>query len=132
MVEHTRDDAAAMKHLAAMTSKWILITVPAGRIYPTDKAMGHTRHYSRETLRSLAESAGFRTLRCFAWGWPFHSFYRHALNWAADDILKEFGHDQYSRAQILLCEFLYGLFFVNSGSWGQQLFYLGERPPDER
>jgi SAM-dependent methyltransferase len=129
MVEHTRDDAAAMKHLAAMASKWILITVPSGRIYPSDKAMGHTRHYSRESLRFLVESAGFRTLRCFAWGWPFHSLYRRGLNMATDDILKGFGQEKYTPTQIFLCEFLYRLFFINSGRWGQQLFYLGERIP---
>ena len=127
MVEHTRDDAAAMRNLAAMTARWILITVPSGTIYPTDKAMGHTRHYTREGLRALAEGAGFRTLACFNWGWPFHSFYRHSLNWAADHVLEEFGHEKYSRAQILLCELLYGLFFLNSRRAGQQLFYLGER-----
>ena len=127
MVEHTRDDAAAMKNLAAMTSRWILITVPSGTIYPTDKAMGHTRHYTREGLTKLAESAGFRTITCFNWGWPFHSFYRHSLNWAADQVLEEFGHEKYSRTQIFLCEFLYALFFLNSRRAGQQLFYFGER-----
>ena len=129
MVEHTRDDAAAMKNLAAMASKWILITVPSGRVYPSDKAMGHTRHYSREGLQSLAESAGFRTLRCFAWGWPFHSLYRIGLNMATESILDGFGQEKYTAAQRLLCEFLYGLFFLNSGRRGQQLFYLGERLP---
>jgi SAM-dependent methyltransferase len=128
MVEHTRDDAVAMRHLARMTSRWILVTVPSGRIYPSDKAMGHVRHYTPQSLRSLAESAGFRTLRCFAWGWPFHSLYRHGLNMATDDVLRGFGQEKYTSAQILLCEFLYLLFFLNSGRHGQQLFYLGERP----
>ena len=128
MVEHTRDDAAAIKHLAAMTAKWILITVPSGRVYPSDKAMGHTRHYSREGLQALAESGGFRTLRCFAWGWPFHSLYRVGLNLATQNVLDGFGQEKYTAAQILLCDFLYRLFFFNSGNCGQQLFYLGERP----
>lgn len=127
MVEHTRDDATAMRHLAAMASRWILITVPSGRVYPSDQAMGHVRHYSRESLRTLAESAGFRTVSCFAWGWPFHSLYRHGLNMATDDVLKGFGQEKYSAAQKLLCELLYLLFFANALWGGQQLFYLGER-----
>jgi SAM-dependent methyltransferase len=127
VLEHTHDAAAAARNLVSMTNRWLLVTVPAGRIYPSDVAMGHDHHYSAHGLRDLFESLGLETLACFAWGFPFHSLYRRALNLILDPVLEAFGQERYSIGQIAACHLLQVLFFANVPTKGDQLFYLGER-----
>lgn len=127
MIEHAQDDRQAARNLAKMSRRWVLATVPSGAVYPTDAAMGHRRHYTKASLRELFEPCGLRTVRCFSWGFPFHSLYRVVLNFFPGRILEEFGRRDYSPAQIFLCHLLYYLFYLNSHRKGGQLFYLGER-----
>ncbi len=127
VLEHIRNDRKAVDHLARMTGRWILLTVPAGNVYPSDMAMGHVRHYTGESLRRLMEESGFRTISCFAWGFPFHSLYRILLNRASGHILSHFGKARYSFWQKALCDLLTATFYLNLRGAGQQLFYLGER-----
>ena len=110
-----------------MTKHWLLVTVPSGKVYPSDKAMGHTRHYSNASLRALMEGAGFKTRRCFQWGFPFHVLYRYLLNLSTDKMLQGFGQETYTVSQIAICQILFLLFFLNVPWRGQQLFYLGEK-----
>jgi len=127
VLEHTKDDAKAMANVAKMSSGHLLITVPAGPIRKTDVTMGHERHYTVDSLRTLAERNGYKTLACYVWGFPFHSLYRGLLNLAHDRVIHEFGQTRYGPAQKLVSRLLYGLFFLNSSRRGCQLFYLGER-----
>lgn len=128
VVEHTGDDAASARNLARMASRWVLVTVPTPPVFPSDRAMGHQRHYTKESLRALMEGAGFQTRACFMWGFPFHWFYRQALNINTEWTVKQFGGSSYGLLQILVCQLLYGLFFLNVPGVGTQLFYLGEIP----
>ncbi|OGR68451.1 MAG: hypothetical protein A2081_04750 [Elusimicrobia bacterium GWC2_61_19] len=127
VLEHTRDDSAAMANLARMTSGHLLLTVPAGPIRSTDVPMGHLRHYTEETLRALAERHGFRTVACFAWGFPFHSFYRTLLDLFPGGVTGTFGRPKYGPLQKAVSNLFYLLFYANLSSSGCQLFYIGEK-----
>lgn len=127
VLEHTADDAAALDNLARMTAGHVLLTVPAGPIRATDVPMGHRRHYTAEGLRALAERHGFRTVACFAWGFPFHSFYRALLDLFPAGATGTFGRARYGLPQKLVSGIFNLLFYLNSSSSGCQLFYLGEK-----
>lgn len=126
VLEHTRDDGAALDNLARMTAGHLLLTVPAGPLLRTDVTMGHIRHYTPEGLRALAERHGFKTVACFAWGFPFHSLYRYLVDVFAGPVTESFGKRRYGLLQKAIAKALHLLFFLNSGNRGNQLFYLGK------
>lgn len=130
VLEHTKDDSAAMANLAKMTAGHLLLTVPSGPIRSTDVPMGHLRHYTEEAIRALAERHGFRTVACFSWGFPFHSLYRALLDLFPAGATGAFGRAKYGPLQKLVSNLLHLLFYLNSARSGCQLFYLGEKTGD--
>ncbi len=64
VLEHVRDDAAALAHLEAVLPKGgrVVLIVPAFEsLYgPIDERLGHCRRYSKKSLAGAAERAGFR------------------------------------------------------------------------
>jgi SAM-dependent methyltransferase len=64
VLEHVRDDAAALAHLEAVLPKGgrVVLIVPAFEsLYgPIDERLGHCRRYSKKSLVGAAERAGFR------------------------------------------------------------------------
>ena len=126
VLEHTKNDSAAMENLAKMTAGHLLLTVPAGPILNTDVTMGHLRHYTRESLTALAERHGFSTVACFSWGFPFHSLYRVLVDLFPSAVTGSFGKTNYGPLQKATANFLYLLFYMNFSGHGNQLFYLGK------
>lgn len=127
ILEHSTNDRIAATNIAKMSREWVIVTVPAGKIYPTDDAMGHFQHYTEASLRSLFERHGFRTIACYRWGWPFHSLYRWVLNLMPKQVLRSFGQHEYAWPQRAVCNLLYVLFYFNVWGRGDQLFYLAKR-----
>jgi hypothetical protein len=109
-----------------MCGRLLLVTVPSGPLRKTDEFVGHVRHYTVDMLTGLLAGAGFRTLDCFAWGAPFHSLYRWALDLSPERIMRSYGKERYGWKERWICGLLYRLFFLNSYRHGCQLFYLGE------
>lgn len=79
VLEHVRDDAGALRNMAAVLRPGgtaVLIVPAFEALYgPIDQNLGHYRRYSKRRLRELAETAGFevKTLRymnsigCLGW-----------------------------------------------------------------
>ena len=44
-----------------------------GRIYPSDKAIGHLRSYTEDGLAAKMTAAGLRVEWVRSWGYPFYS-----------------------------------------------------------
>lgn len=128
VLEHLERHEDAARHLAAMCRGHLLVTVP-GRLRETDKPMGHVRAYTEPALRRLLEAAGFETLECFRWGFPFHPLYRSMLDLSPGAILSGFGKERYGPLERLACNALYALFFLSVPGMGEQLFYAGRRRP---
>ncbi len=126
VLEHLPRHEAAARHLAAMCRGLLLVTVPA-RMRETDKPMGHLRAYTEQSLKSLLEGAGFETLACFRWGFPFHQLYRSLLDILPGAAMTGFGKSRYGLSQRLLCLLLYALFYLSVPGLGEQLFYAGRK-----
>jgi SAM-dependent methyltransferase len=83
VLEHVRDDAAALAHMHAVLpegGRAVLIVPAFERLYgPIDERLGHYRRYSKKSLTRVAERAGFRaeTLRYMNsvgfFGWWFNA-----------------------------------------------------------
>jgi SAM-dependent methyltransferase len=54
----------------------LIVTVPGGPMSAFDRHIGHRRHFTRESIRSVLESAGFAVERVYLSGFPFFNLYR--------------------------------------------------------
>ena len=73
VIEHIPDDQAAIRNLAEMTGKYLVITTLGGSMRRHEPDIGHLRNYDPEALKAAVSDAGLKPLRFFQWGWPFFS-----------------------------------------------------------
>jgi len=82
VIEHLEDDVAALRNMAAMANRWVLVTTMRGRMRPSERLIGHLRNYSDHELREKAASAELEVFDIFGWGFPFYSpLYRTVGEW---------------------------------------------------
>jgi len=130
VLEHISDWPAAVANLARMARRYVLITVPTGRVRAMDRMVGHTQHFAGPELVAALGAAGCRPLSVRRWGFPFHSLYRVAISSQADRVYDAFsGGDAYGPGRKLVSEVLYGLFFANDiFRSGDELIVLTRAP----
>ncbi len=73
VIEHLYDDLGAMRNMAAMSNKYVLLSSLAGRVRPTHNAAGHLRNYTALELRQRLEAIDLNVVWMRGWGWPFYS-----------------------------------------------------------
>ncbi|MFZ5895316.1 MAG: class I SAM-dependent methyltransferase [Myxococcota bacterium] len=85
VLEHLHEDRRALIRLAGLLAPngKVIVSVPGGNPTRFDRAIGHLRHYTEAQLEARLCDAGFHVERIFAWGFPFHTFYRWVVKWAA-------------------------------------------------
>jgi SAM-dependent methyltransferase len=82
VIEHVLDDLAALRHMAAMASRYVFVSTMQGRMRRSEIAIGHLRNYSRVELHRKLERAGLEPVRTYGWGFPFYSpLYRSLIEW---------------------------------------------------
>jgi hypothetical protein len=129
-LEHIPDWTAALANVVRMARRYVLITVPTGPIREVDRLMGHHRHYQPRDIVSGLERNGCHVLSVRSWGFPVHSAYRAAVErFGSVKIYESFAEGRdYSSAQKVVSNLLYGLFFVNDAfRSGTQLIVLAEK-----
>ena len=110
VIEHLSDDVAALRNMAAMAERWVLVTTMRGRMRRSEAAIGHFRNYSDDELRQKAASAGLEVVDLFGWGFPFYSpLYRTVIEWLPG------GPPQgpMGKGQRWVASFLYLLYYLN-------------------
>lgn len=128
VVEHTADHAAALRRLAAMAERWLIVTVPCGPLFPIDRMVGHTRHFSPADIRAAMAGTGFAEVSVRRWGFPFFNLYKHAINWSPERMADSFMSEKpYSPAQKLVARLAYLAFRLSLPVWGYQLVAVYRR-----
>jgi SAM-dependent methyltransferase len=129
VLEHIGDWRAALRNVAAMARRHLLITVPGGQRRPMDAIVGHNRHFTVAEIADAVRAEGLTPVSGRRWGWPAHTLYRWAISRAgAERMYDTFGTERYSRAQIALSDVLYASFFVNDPfRRGDQVIVLAQR-----
>ncbi len=90
VLEHIPDWPAAVANLARMARRYVLITVPTGKVRAMDRMVGHTQHFAGPELVAALGAAGCRPLSVRRWGFPFHSLYRVAISCQAERVYDAF------------------------------------------
>jgi SAM-dependent methyltransferase len=129
VLEHIGDWRAALRNVAAMTRRHLLVTVPCGRRRPMDAIVGHHRHFTVADIANAVRADGLTPVSARRWGFPLHTLYRWAISRAgAERMYATFGTERYSRAQIVLSDALYAAFFVNDAfRRGDQIVVVARR-----
>lgn len=121
VVEHIADDAAALRHMAAMTNPGghLVVATLQGRMRAFEKGVGHVRNYAKGELAAKIASTGLVVDRVIEWGFPFFSpLYRDML-----DMVDSRGTTgTYGPARKFVCDLIYALFLLNSESHGDYIF----------
>lgn len=133
VLEHVRDQAAAMRHLARMLTPQghLVVTCPTGRMYATERHFGHVHHPTPQELAGLAQASGLRVLSLQNWGWPLYRILKWATNVDAEWSLKHFADGPYSTGAKLVSSALYWANHANRAhdARGCQLIGLFQRLP---
>jgi len=129
VLEHIEDWRSAVKNLIQMSRRYLLITVPTGKVHNMDRLVGHFRHYNYEVLRDEIEKNNFKVVFYKYWGMPFHAIYKYLISFGSyEKAYQGFAAKKYGITQKLISHFLYLLFYFNDiFHSGSQLFILGER-----
>jgi hypothetical protein len=72
VLEHVKDDAAALAVWRERSRRWLLISVPMSpsRFGPWDELAGHFRRYTRDSLNSVLVRGGWTPNLIRAYGFP--------------------------------------------------------------
>ena len=62
VIEHLVDDMAALRNMALMAKRWVLVRAMRGRMRKSELAIGHFRNYSDVELHAKARVPGWKTL----------------------------------------------------------------------
>lgn len=124
VLEHLPNDAAALRNMAAMARRHVLVTSIAGdfeRYRPWDEQMGHVRNYAVGQLESRMADAGLRVRESVYWGFPFYSPGARTLQ------NRMTSEPDYSLSTRILAQLMYRLYFLNSSRRGDLLIVLAEK-----
>lgn len=129
VLEHIEDWKPVAAGLAKAARKYLLVSVPTGRMRPFETAMGHYRNFRKGEIDAFFTASGFKVKERFQAGFPFYSpFYRELCN-AFKIGTGPIGKGTYSARTKFVCDVIYFLF--NSLSTrrvlGDQLCILFER-----
>jgi SAM-dependent methyltransferase len=128
VLEHCKDLNGEMERLAAMTGKWLFITVPCGPVFEIDRRVGHMRHFRAKEIEAALTHVGFQVLELKEWGFPFFNLYKHLINLMPDKSCENFlSEKRYGFKEKMLAAATYAAFNLCLAKWGYQLFVMAAR-----
>jgi SAM-dependent methyltransferase len=127
VLEHLENVEQAIINISKMVNRYLILTLPKGKIFPIDKKVGHEKHFSKSEIFHLLEKNGFKIIKYFEWGFPFHTIYKYLINVFPNLTLPEFAEKKYGFLKKLFSTGLYYLFFLNFYNFGLQIVVCAER-----
>ena len=106
------------------------MTVPNGKVFATEQAVGHVRHPTPALLNEWFTAADLDVVEMQRWGWPGYLALKQAANVDPGRTLEAFGSGRYSWAVRRANDVAYGV--VGLGSLpdhrrGPQTVIVGRR-----
>lgn len=81
VLEHVEDWRAMTREMARLSSKYLLVSFPAGRMRPFERNVGHLRNFRRGQFERYVATIGLEAVCVFYAGFPFYSpLFRDACN----------------------------------------------------
>lgn len=73
VLEHIEDWQSILKKICDTSNKYVLISVPTGRMRDYEKYVGHLRNFKKGEIENFMADNGFKKIKTFYAGFPFHS-----------------------------------------------------------
>ena len=73
VLEHVEDWKVLLKKMTSLSNKYILITVPTGRMRDYEVNIGHLRNFQKGELETFLNDNNFKTIKTYYGGFPFYS-----------------------------------------------------------
>ena len=73
VLEHVEDWQTLLKKIADISNRYILISVPTGRMREYEVQVGHLRNFKKGEIEDFLKSNGFDVIKVFYAGFPFYS-----------------------------------------------------------
>ncbi|QWR78226.1 class I SAM-dependent DNA methyltransferase [Candidatus Magnetomonas plexicatena] len=128
VIEHCSDYTESIKRLSEMTRGRLIITVPCGPVFPIDRIVGHTKHFTVKEIQHAIEKAGLRVISIQRWGFPFFNLYKHAINVSPEKTMESFMSEKpYTWKHKLLSHAVHAAFKLCLPQGGYQLFAEAHR-----
>ncbi len=130
LIEHTErpDLLLGMAFQLATAGGHLVLSTQSGRIGETERSVGHLRHFDHFEIVGLLESSGWRVVRIWNTGFPFHDLSKWIANLRPAASLGRFGGERYGLLENAVCLGLRALFHLNSRTRGAQLFAVARKP----
>ena len=126
VVEHLLDDVSAIRNMAKMAERYLLIATMKGKMRRSELAIGHIRNYSAIELQRKIEATGMALMWIRGWGFPFYSpLYRTAVEWLPGGPPT----GAMGRGSQLVAKALYQLYRLNWRGRGDVVTALACAPP---
>jgi 2-polyprenyl-3-methyl-5-hydroxy-6-metoxy-1,4-benzoquinol methylase len=128
VIEHLENPEALLRNarqLAAERGRLVLST-QSGLMAETERRVGHVRHFATSEISDLLVATGWRPVRVWNSGFPFHDLSKKLANVNPDAAMRMFSEQRYGWSQRLTCALLRLAYRFNSDRRGGQLFAVAE------
>lgn len=129
IIEHVDDPVVFLKNALALVAKggMLCLSTQSGRIWETERQVGHRRHFSVGEMRELLASSGWAAVRIWNEGYPFHDLSKFFANRNPQRTMEAYSGAAYSLRQRAVCRLLRLIYGFNSKRRGAQLFALARK-----
>jgi 2-polyprenyl-3-methyl-5-hydroxy-6-metoxy-1,4-benzoquinol methylase len=132
LLEHLDTPDAAMRRVvrAVKPGGTVVVTVPNGRVFPTERAVGHVAHPRPAEIDRWFEVCDLELVERSSWGWPGYLALKYAANVNAERALKAFASGRYSWTKRRLNDLAYaaaGVASLRDHERGPQSIVVGRR-----
>jgi len=131
IIEHVADPLQFLRNALALAVPGrgrLLLSTQSGPVRETERRVGHLRHFTTAEMESLLRSGGWKPIRVWNCGFPFHDLSKWWANRDPEATMQRFSGASYGTYENLICRALRFAFLFNSRSRGAQLFAVAERP----
>lgn len=130
IIEHLDHPEALLRNalqLAKPGGGVLMLSTQSGKVYETERSVGHKRHFSAAEMRGALSSSGWEPIRVWNAGFPFHDMAKFFANISPERTMRAYSGKPYGVSQRLVCAILRAAYMLNSKTRGAQLFAIARR-----
>lgn len=125
VLEHIDDYKSALKNIAEMCNKYLIISTPCGKYGDHSESM--IRYYPKKTLVSDLNETGFKILKSKKWGFPFFTPIYETIISSFDIKKNPLKTGNFGFKKKLVSKILFFVFFLNIPDKGDRIFIFAEK-----